>query len=415
VWTFAEYLRHERLSRNLTMENVAESLVISPQFVSLLEGARRHPSRGVVARCADLFEADRNYVGFLAQRMPIEQKRALAESPNAPDYIPRALRARAHMADGEEDLLRRLLLPRGTPLPERDAPYYAPDEHAPPDWDEAQARELIATIAAEPDGFSAKARAWAGFHDAYLVRVRAGRAAALPAWDALAAALQADTTHAYGPTIRHLVAMQRCLALRDIGREEDAEGLARSAAAHAGDGDDPDAVACALYAVADLRRSGADVLGAVDALTVACRPRDLPVAGRARCLTALADALAAADEHARARAVAEEAAPLLRTTALPIPRAERTGLLFRVQAVAALAMAELGDLDTATTWLTRARSVRPRAGSDPVADARLSVASGTTFLARGRPAMARRRVEPLLDSPDTDAHMRRRSLRVAGR
>ncbi|MAF10040.1 hypothetical protein CMK11_06265 [Candidatus Poribacteria bacterium] len=397
------------------MEMVAGHLEISPQFVSLLEGSRRHPSGGLVERCAELFEADPNYVGFLAQRMPIEQKRALAESPAAPDYIPRALRSRAHARDAEEALLRRLLLPRGASPPDRDAPYYAGADSGTPDWDEGEAEAVIAMIAGDPEGFSAKARAWAAFHAAYLERMRAGRAAALPAWAVLTASLQSDTTHAYGPAIRHLVAMQMCLALRDLGRGEDAEESARRAAAHAADGDDADAAACALFAVAAIRRSHSDVLGAADALSVACRPPDLPVAGRARCLTALADVLTDAHDHVRARAVAEEAAPLLRTTTLPIPTPERTGMLFRVQTVAAAAMVELGDLDAAGIWLTRARSVRPRAGADPISNARLSVASGLMFLARGRPAMAKRRVAQLVGSEGTDAHIRRQSLRIAGR
>jgi ATP/maltotriose-dependent transcriptional regulator MalT len=90
-------------------------------------------------------------------------------------------------------------------------------------------------------------------------------------------------------------------------------------------------------------------------------------------------------------------------------------MLYRVQVTAAAAVVELGDLDAAGVWLSRARSIRPRAGTDPTSNARLSVASGLMFLARGRPAMATRRVAQLLESEGTDAHIRRQSLRVAGR
>jgi transcriptional regulator with XRE-family HTH domain len=414
VWTFAEYLRHERLSRNLTMEVLARGLGISPQFISLLENGRRHPSAGLVARASDVFGADPNYVGFLAQRMPVEQKRALAESPTAPDYIPTALRACARSADGEEMLLRQLLLPEGARPPEHDAPYYTADPLGRTPVDSRGVRAIVGRIMGGDAAFSPKARAWAAFHTAYLTRITDGRVAALPAWEALASGLDEDTSRPYGPSIRRLVAMQLTLGLQEIGQASKAEAQATRAAGYAADADDPDAVACAAFTIAAIRAAEGDPTGAASSLAGAAGLTGVSSAGRARCLTALAQVLSAAHEYARARDVAAEAAPLLRTTAVDIPTPERSGMLFATQAVGAEALAELGDLDSADEWLNRARSLRPRALPDATSDARIAVATGLVFIARNRGAMARRRVAPLLVDQDLPTHMTRRALRVEG-
>ncbi len=396
------------------MEVVAARLGVSPQFISLLENARRHPSGGLVARAAELFADDPHYVAFLAQRMPIEQKRALAESPTAPDYIPRELRARVWSVDGEEALLRQLLLPVGWLPPERDAPYYgAPSDDVAP-GDQSPARAIIARITAEGSSFSPKARAWAAFHAAYLTRLTRGREAALPAWEALASDLDADTSRPYGPTIRRFVAMQQASALHELGRAAEAEAHAARAVGYAADADDPDAAACAAFTIAAIRASAGDILGAAVALEEAVGRTGLSSEGRARSLATLATALGDTHEYVRARDVAERAAPLLRTTSLDLPTPERSAMLLATQAVGAEAFAEQGDLDTADVWLNRARSLRPRATADAATDMRLTVAASLLFIKRRRPGMARRRVAELLADGDATTHDSRRALRIEG-
>ena len=361
-----------------------------------------------------MFDSDANYVGFLAQRMPEEQKRALAESPAAPDYIPAALRARARAEDAEERLLRQLLLPAGSTPPERDAPYFAtpPDRSTMGEGDTA--RDIIRLIGAADAAFSPKARAWAAFYAAYTTRPDDGRAKALPAWEALASVLDTDTARPYGPAIRRLVAMQRALALQDMGRDTEAEAQATRAGQYATDADDSDGAACAAFTIASIRASASNPAGAADALEGVVGLTDLSSVGRARCLGALAEALRASHAYARARDVTADAAPLLRTTAVGLPTPERSSTLFAAQAAGAEARAELGALDDADVWLNRARSLRPRAMPDAVSDAKLAIAAGLMFIARGRPAMASRRVASLLAATDTPTHTLRRALRVEG-
>lgn len=414
MWTFAEYLRHERLTRNFTMESLARLLHISPQFISLLENGRRHPSPSLMSRCAELFGADLNYVAFLAQRIPVEQKQALAESPAAPDYIPRDLRSGAGAADAEEALLRQLLLPAGAPRPETDGPYTGNGDPRPPFEADAVAGGVTAAILGSPEAFSPKATVWAAFHEAYVTRLRHGRVAALPGWALLSEQLERDTLTAHGSTVRHLVAMQQCMALREAGRPDEAEAFALRAGEHAVDGHDDAGVARAAFAFAVARRDAHDPFGAADALAAPCARPGVPAVDRAHCSALLVDLLASAHEYERARDAAVAAAPLLRTTALAIATPERSGMLFRVQVAAVEALVELGDLVTAAGWLNRARSLGPRVGAGPECRARLAAAAGMMFLARGRPAMACKQVARLREAEACDPHARRRALRVLG-
>jgi hypothetical protein len=393
------------------MELLAADLAVSAQFISLLENGRRHPSPDLVARCAARFEADSRYVGFLAMRMPVEEKRALAESPGAPEYIPRELRRHAGAFDGEESLLRKLLLPPGLPPPEADGPHVPSGPLGPGD---AVTESVIDRILRAGSEFSPKAQGWAVFHEAYITRATRGRLAALSAFERLEERMASSEDGVFGRAVRHLTSLQLSMALRDAGRGEEAKAFARGAGDHAADGSDADGVARAAVADAALRRDDHDPLAAAEALSPTCEDPALGGDVRARCLVLLADLWSEGHQYQQTRRAVLTAVPLLRTTSLAMPTKERTGLLLRAQVAMVEALVELGDLDAAAEWLNRARSLRPRAPATS-SDGRLRAAVGLLFLERGRAAAAARKVAPLLEAPATGAHVRRRAMRVAGR
>jgi transcriptional regulator with XRE-family HTH domain len=405
MFTFAEFLRQHRLSRNLTMQELAVEVNVSAQFISLLESGKRRPSDKLVRRCAEFFAQDVHYVRFLAQPIPVAQKRALLESPSAPDYIPRSMRAQVFVQDSEDVLIQNLLSGANVPTPETDTPFHFLEPTSVTRETLALPLQIVAQIRDNPERFTQKARAWAGFYAAYFRRHVEGREASTPDFEAAHARLREETTAAYPPKLRYLVCLHLGVCRQEQGDAESARRLYYEAHEHAVEMSDPAGVSAALWLAAALARDAGDTFTMMDTLDKALAVEGIPPFAIARCLSDAVDGHLALWQNERVLERVADALKLWRSSTLEAAQEQKSVQLVRTEIAALEATVRMGRDDDARTWLNRVRAITFRIPMPPSDSARVLMATAGLMHDKARVNQARDRCDEVMrmDLGATDA------------
>ncbi len=387
---FGEYLRQARLSQGLTMQELAERLEVSPQFISLLESTKRHPSDKLVQRAARLFEEDLNYLRFLAQPIPEAQKRALFESPSAPDYIPQSMRTNIMVQDTDDTLMEALLRAPALPGPEEDTIYHFAVDVAVADADLAVPRSLIDQVRNDPERFPLKMQAWADFYEAYYDRHANGRVAAQDGFAKLCDRMQTETGEAYPQRLRYLAVLHHALCHDEAGDAGSARRLYTQALEYAAAVDDPAGQACALWHISALDRAEGDTIRMIETLHKALRIKDIPPFALARCRTDAVTGYLALWRNEDVIAGANETIKLWRSSTLPGPQDDKSLCLIQMEVSAFEAALRMDREEEARNWLSRVRSMRVRIELPDLQEGQLSAATGTLLIGRDRLTQAKK-------------------------
>lgn len=215
VLTFAVWLREQRLRSELTMAELAQCLGVTPQFISLLEGGRRYPSDKLVQRCAKEFGEDLNYLRFLVQKTPIEEKEALLRSPLAPEFLRgRVPNVKPNVEGPDDILIQKLLEDTGLFRPDPDSEYgvdfyftgWEPIRYFPSP--QGLLAEMIYT---DRERFGANVVAWAEFYKAFYWACMGSRTIAYRELLELHERLRLETAETYPLKLRFLVAFHLTL------------------------------------------------------------------------------------------------------------------------------------------------------------------------------------------------------------
>lgn len=405
MYTFAEYLRHQRLSRGLTMQTLASHLGISPQFISLLESGHRRPSQKLLRRCAEFFNDDVNYLNFLAQPIPEAQRRALYESPVAPEYIPRPLRAQVLAQDSEDLLLQNLFALPGLPDPLEDTPYFATDMPEFPTSAAAVALEVIQQLKTERHRYSLKAQAWARFYEAFYKRAQRGRREAAPDFEALREWMRIESAGTYSSKIRYLLALHLGLIRQEQERFSEARAFFEEARGYATEMSDSGAEASVCWSIAQTYRAEGDLFQMLEWLDTALRIENLPPFAIARCQTDRLEILQLLRRDTEVLQAVENVSVLWRSASLKAPQALKSRLLFHCELCGLETCFKMGDEEGARIWLNRTRAIASRIPVSPFDKARIEEGAAWLVFERGRPRHARGKLEELLRQyfPEDDA------------
>ncbi|MDP6801517.1 MAG: helix-turn-helix transcriptional regulator, partial [SAR202 cluster bacterium] len=395
---FSQYLRQGRLANGLTMQQLASRLLVSPQFISLLESGKRFPSDKLVQRCAAEFQEDLNYLRFLAQPIPEAQKRALLESPSAPDYLPESARTNVLIQDSDDVLMESLLAVPRLPKPEEDAPYFFVGKTALDESDLALPLQLLDRTRRDTARFGPKIRAWADFYEAYYTSHLEGRLGAYEALRSLHERLASETAVAYPLKLRFIVALHLGLCERENEDSDAAERLFQEASERAHAALQPGLQACALWSLADLRRSVGDTFGALETLDAALAIPDIPPFGIARCLSDAVEARLILEEDERVLEDATDAIRLWRSSTLDAPQDVKSLHLVRMEIGAFASALRLDREEEGRSWLSRIRSMRVRIDLPDEEDARVALSTGILLASRGRNNQARGHLEHVVSA-----------------
>ena len=372
ILNFAEFLREQRLARGVTTVLLAEQLEVSPQYISHLERGRRRPSKAFMARCSALLNVDVDYIRFLAQPIPESEKRAIAESPSAPEYLPEDVRAAPAIGDDPAALVRAMLRHSTLPLPAEDTPYHFAEAADVSGVDMSFQQEFVDRVQQRPDDFPIGVRLWSEFYHAYYRRLIEGRPAAVDALSRLGARL-AGATGGTAPALGYLVALHHGVALLESGDVVAAGkqfSLAHDAAKEDGSAD---GVVCALWHQAIVLREQGEVLPAIERLVSALETERIDAFGLARVRTELIETYLDAWENEKASDLVEAARVTWRSSAIGAETEPRSLALLRVEISALEACIRLGRFSDAEVWLTRARSLHSRLKVSSVEDARMLI------------------------------------------
>ena len=201
--TFAEFLTTRRAALGMSMTELAQHLSVTPQYISLLEAAKCNPSRKLQGRCAEFFDEDVEYIGFLAQPMSREQKQALLKVPAALPFLNRrptdaggnlAINDTPVATDGEDEFIQRLLAPIGAGGVQGGSEFYT---------------RLLDEVGAKSNGhyaFSAKARGWAEYYRALLSEQVNGPGSGRAAFEKLTTSFEETVDGAYPDALRLMTA-----------------------------------------------------------------------------------------------------------------------------------------------------------------------------------------------------------------
>ncbi|MBT3268319.1 helix-turn-helix domain-containing protein [Candidatus Poribacteria bacterium] len=372
VLNFAEFLRERRLARGITTVLLAEQLEVSPQYISHLERGRRRPSKAFMARCAALLGENVEYIRFLAQPIPESEKRAIAESPSAPAYLPEDVRSAPIIGDDPAALVRAMLRHSTLPLPAEDTPFHFAEDVDMAAVDISFQTEFVDRVNQHPDDFPIGVRLWSEFYRAYYGRLRAGRTATLTDLSQLASRIAGATGDA-APALGYLVAIHHGLALLETGDLLAAADRFASAHARAAEADDPRAAVCARWHQAVVFRAQGDLPAAIEALEDALQTDRIDAFGLARVRTDLIEAYLDAWQNQQAADLVEAARVTWRSSAIGAETESRSLALLRVEISALEAAIRLEQYSDAEIWLTRARSLHSRLPAATVEDARMLI------------------------------------------
>ncbi|GIX07407.1 MAG: hypothetical protein KatS3mg115_1810 [Candidatus Poribacteria bacterium] len=402
MFTFAEYLRHRRLSRGMTMQVLAQQLNVTPQFVSLLESGRRRPSGEFIERCAELFGDNVDYLRFLAEPIPEEQKRAIYESPLAPAYIPRPSAEQTVEGRLDDLLIRQMLNLPGMPKPEEDTPYHGDANYTVSEEALRFHRQLVRYLL-EGD-YSPNIKGWARFYDAYYTRWTEGRAAARPSLEQLIQSVERAESGTYPLRWAYLVWLHTGLARQEAGESEAAVRAYLRAAEWADEARDGEGGLIARWLAAQVVLSQGDIFRCIELLRAAAQAKEAPPAGIARARTELADLLLLMHEDEAALNEAIEVAPLWRSSTLDLPQGMKTSSLLIGEVVGTEALRRMGRDLEARRWLNRVRSVRTRVDADLLTDLRLRIVAAELLATSNRFNQRRKRFREMMNEVDKLGH-----------
>ncbi len=372
VLNFAEFLREQRLARGVTTVLLAEQLEVSPQYISHLERGRRRPSRAFMARCAALLHVDVEYIRFLAQPIPESEKRAIAESPSAPDYLPEDVRSAPVLADDPAALVRAMLRHPTLPLPSHDTPYRFGEPVDMSSVDISFQRQFVERVGETPDDFPIGVRLWSEFYNAYYRRLSDGRLAVLADLARLSSRI-AGATGGTAAALGHLVALHYGLALLESGDDDGAAKQFSAAHKHAMEADNAEGAVCARWHEAAVLRSKGQLPAAIGLMEDALATDRIDAFGLARVRTDLIEAYLDAWENDKAVGLVEAARVTWRSSAIGAQTEPRSLALLRVEISALEACIRLDRYSDAEIWLTRARSLHSRLDVSTVEDARMLI------------------------------------------
>ncbi|MDA1192800.1 MAG: helix-turn-helix transcriptional regulator [Candidatus Poribacteria bacterium] len=393
---FSEYLRQERLATGLTMQELAGKLLVSPQFISLLENGKRHPSDKLVQRCAKFFGEDLNYLRFLAQPIPDAQKKALFESPSAPDYLPASMRSNVLEQGSDDQLVEDLLTVDALTPPDEDTPYHFAQEVEVKESAFAFQRTLIEQLRANAERFSPKIQAWADFYEAYYLRHLKSRKDAHSKFVALIERLTTQTAEAYPQKLWYLANLHVALGYHETGDLDSARRHYDNARDRAARMQNLDFQTAALWLLSTIHRDKGELLDQLSVLEKALEPQDVPAFGIARCQTDAVGVLLEAWENESVVERAEEAIKLWRSSSLKADQDSKSLHLIRMEIAAFDASLKLDNEDDARSWLSRVRSMRVRIELPSVDEAHLAVTAGSLLSRRGRYTQASKHFREVL-------------------
>jgi transcriptional regulator with XRE-family HTH domain len=372
VLNFAEFLRERRLARGVTTVLLAEQLEVSPQYISHLERGRRRPSKAFMARCAALLGENVEYIRFLAQPIPESEKRAIAESPSAPDYLPEDVRSAPIIGDDPSALVRSILRHTSLPVPAEDTPFHFAQPVDMSSVDVSFQTEFVDRVREQPEDFPIGVRLWSDFYHAYYRHLCDGRSASASDFARLTARIAGASGDA-APALGYLVGLHHGLALLEGGDAAAAGEQFASAYAHAAEADDPQGAVCARWHQAVVLRAQGDLPTAVDTLEDALVTERIDAFGLARVRTDLIEAYLDAWRNQEAADVVEAARVTWRSSAIGAETEPRSLALLRVEISALEASIRLDRYSDAEIWLTRARSLHSRLPASSVEDARMLI------------------------------------------
>jgi|SaaInl4_135m_RNA_FD_contig_31_1605252_length_2525_multi_12_in_0_out_0_1 transcriptional regulator with XRE-family HTH domain/tetratricopeptide (TPR) repeat protein len=372
VLNFAEFLREQRLARGVTTVLLAEQLEVSPQYISHLERGRRRPSRAFMARCAGLLRVDVEYIRFLAQPIPESEKRAIAESPSAPDYLPEDVRSAPVLADDPAALVRAMLRHPTLLLPTHDTPFHFAVPVDMSSVDISFQLQFVERVCETPDDFPIGVRLWSEFYYAYYRRLSDGRTSVLADLSRLSSRIVGATGDA-APALGHLVALHLGLALLESGDDDGAAKQFAEAHKHAMEAGNPEGAVCARWHEATVLRSKGELLEAIRLMEDALATDRIDAFGLARVRSDLIEAYLDAWENDKAVELIEAARVTWRSSAIGAETEPRSLALLRVEISALEACIRLGRFSDAEIWLTRARSLHSRLEVSTVEDARMLI------------------------------------------
>lgn len=387
------------------MQTLALHLGISPQFISLLESGHRRPSQKLLRRCADFFNDDINYLIFLAQPIPEAQRRALYESPVAPEYIPRPLRKQVLAQDSEDLLLQSLFALPGLPDPIEDTPYFATEMPTFLASAATMALEVIRRIKTDRHRYSLKAQAWARFYEAFYKRAQEGRLGAAPDFEALREWMRVESAGIYSSKIRYLVTLHLGLIRQERKKLSEARVFLEEARGYAKEMSDPGAEASVCWSIAQTYRAEGDLFKTLEWLDTALKIENLPPFAIARCQTDRLEILQLLRRDAEVLQTVESVSVLWRSASLKAPQMFKSQWLFYCELYGLETCLRTGDKEGARVWLHRTRAIASRIPVSPFDRARIEWGASWIVFERGRPRHARRKLENLLRQhfPDDDA------------
>lgn len=393
--TFAEFLAKRRAALGMSMTELAAHLSVTPQYISLLESGRCHPSKKLQERCAKFFGEDVEYIRFLAQNFSPLQKEALLRSPQAFPFLSRRLHEPQEVllpSDAEDAFLRELFrdVEEGTLNDEKRVFY----------------EQLLAEMASTREGrprFSAKARAWGMFYE-ILLRSE-GLASLAKGLEALWERLEAEPCP---DELRWETSRRLARAQRDLGALAKAGSNYERAAHYArlleNAGGVLEAYQQALYAY----RGVGEVDNALSMLRRAVETEGIPAAVKAPLYVAQGRLLYELGDFERAVEPVRQAVRIWRLRSLEVPG--KTGQLVSTQMLGLHLFVEREEALEARRWLGRIRSTLSRVTEEdlPTAWKRRYIAesdlhSAALMIARGRWNHARKNIEEVRGQFENDS------------
>lgn len=392
--TFAEFLAKRRAALGMSMTELAAHLSITPQYISLLESGRCHPSKKLQERCARFFGEELDYIRFLAQNLPPVQKEALLRSPVAFPFLSRRFqepREALLPSDAEDAFIRELFryVEEGNLTSERRLFY----------------ERLLAEIASTREGrprFSAKARAWGTFYEILLSSDEPASVA--KRLEALWAQIEAEP---YPDELRWETSRRLARVQKDLGALVEAASSYERAASYARLLEDTSGLLDAYQEAFRAYRDVGRVEEALSMLRRAVETEGIPAVVRAHLYVDQARLLYELGDFERAVEPVRQAVRIWRLRSLEVP--DKTARLVSTQVLGLHLFVERQESLEARQWLGRIRSTLSRITEEdlPLAWKRRYIAesdlhSAVLMVAQGRWNHARKHVEEVREQFDNE-------------
>jgi len=354
--TFAEFLAKRRAAFGMSMTELAARLMVTPQYISLLESGRCNPSKKLQERCAKFFDEDIEYIRFLSQPMPRAQKEALLRNPSALPFLSHSHREVPLAVEGTREAV---------PLDAEDRFIYTlfsrMEKGELSDESKGFYRQLIAEIRATTDTqprFSAKARAWADLYDTLLATDGKNLAPATAQLEDLMTRLDTDTHEPYPEKLRLEVSRRLATALMQSNRFAEAGATYERVAHYARLIEDADGIFDGYQNAVRAYQHIGRLETILSMLSHAAGVENIPAAIKARLYVMKAHLLYNLADAESALEPIQQAVRIWRLRSLDI--SDKTARLVATQVLGLHCFVERGDQAEARQWLGRIRSTLAR-------------------------------------------------------